>query len=532
MPRVRASLRRRGFVALLTLLGCAAALTPAAQATVDFRGDFEKSGTSATGRGWSHLQYEWDRPMPETFSLVSSPVRQGRYAGKFSVRHGYSPFGWNESTELDWMPIRDQGPGSEFFYAFSTLFPTDWFPVRGWGYFAQFYTERFTVFLGGPPISFDAQGEQLRVHVWTGRSAVKGEPPRNWEYFATHLLAKSLSKGKWNDFVMRVRWAHDKTGLLEIWHRIEGQPGFRKALSLRNVPTLRWHPSYGPDKIGVIKIGLYRKSNCAVPVQLGCSGDHGVQGTSTLYHDGFSRGTSFEEVAAAAFGDARPATLRPAPAPAKKPPAKQPAPAQPAGARGSVLPVRVRGHVVDAGCIGCAVRAEGRELRSSIAGGADRVDTAYRLLSFGGSRGVAGRVSVRLALRLGTGHLPAANLAVMQLRDVRGQLVCELYVSGDDRTMRLWSPKGGLSSASINVTTGFTVPNDGSSLLDVEISVLRNKSATISVGGRVRARVGGLRAARTVRPRFLRLGIDHYDDGRDVAAITMVYRGIKVRGPR
>ena len=44
-----------------------------------------------------------------------------------------------------------------------------------------------------------------------------------------------------------------------------------------------------------------------------------------------------------------------------------------------------------------------------------------------------------------------------QVLDTAGSRVYELYVA-PDRTLRLWSPPGGLSSGSINQSTGQVVP--------------------------------------------------------------------------
>ncbi len=264
---------------------------------VSFVGDYE----TGDYRQWGSLQYEFDRPVSESFNVVTAPVRQGRYAAQFIVRHGYSPFGWDESTEVA-RGFSDQGAGSEYYYAFSFLVPEDWLDPKGWALIVQFYTQSFSVFLGPPPISIDAGARELRAQVHTGRFPIASGPRVGQEYRRSFLIAPTLNPGRWNDLVVHVRWAADGSGFLHIWHRV-GSGWWRRAVWVDGIPTLRYNPGYkggAADPIGLIKQGLYRQSFCRLPVQLGCAGDParraGVQPPSVLYHDGFRRGATLEDV--------------------------------------------------------------------------------------------------------------------------------------------------------------------------------------------------------------------------------------------
>jgi hypothetical protein len=258
------------------------------KATIDFRAGFE----SGRWGGWSGIQYEFDRPRSESFKAVAAKARKGRYSGQFTARHGYSPFGWNESVEATWS--RPQRAGEEYYYGFSTLFPEDWPGVTGWGIFLQFYTERFGIFLGAPPIVLDAVHDRIEVHLNTGLSPVAGGEQFQWEYSQTHVISESLNLGRWNDLIIRVRWEAGSTGIFEVWHRVEGDDDFRKALSLTEIPTLRRSVAHGTDAIGLIKLGLYRKSFCDVPVELNCTSFLGAQPPSVIYHDTFVRAHTFD----------------------------------------------------------------------------------------------------------------------------------------------------------------------------------------------------------------------------------------------
>ncbi len=264
---------------------------------ISFRGDYETGDYSQ----WGSLQYEFDRPLSESFAIVTDPVREGRYAAQFTVRHGYSPFGWDESTEVA-RGFSDQGAGTEYYYAFSVLFPEGWTDPKGWALVVQFYTKTFPVFQGPPPVSIDAGARALRMHVATGLSPVASGSPVRREYKRSFLIAPTLNPGRWNDFLLHVRWAADRSGFLHLWHRV-GSGWWRRSVWAEGIPTLRYNPAFNggaADPIGLIKEGLYRQSFCRVPVQINCAGgpsrQTGVQPPSVVFHDGFRRGDALAEV--------------------------------------------------------------------------------------------------------------------------------------------------------------------------------------------------------------------------------------------
>jgi hypothetical protein len=181
--------------------------------------------------------------------------------------------------------------------------------------------------------------------------------------------------------------------------------------------------------------------------------------------------------------------------------------------------------VTDAGCAGCVVSVDGvGVLSASVAGGADGADTAYGVKDVGGPAGVSGRLYVRTVLGLAAGEVPGANLAVLQVRDVSDALVYELYVA-PNRTLRLWSPAGGLQGPSVNRSTGAVVPNDGASGLVVEVSALANAETIVRVDGVDRIALPASSGATTGRQRYLRAGIDHYD-GTAADPIAVVHGAV------
>lgn len=166
--------------------------------------------------------------------------------------------------------------------------------------------------------------------------------------------------------------------------------------------------------------------------------------------------------------------------------------------------------VTDSGCAGCSLQWVGSELKSTIAGGADSVDTAYGLKDFGGSVGVSGRIYARDILRLNSGQTLTSNLSIFQMRDVSDNLIYEIYIA-PDRSIRLWSPAGGLASASINLSSSVVLPNDGTTTKRLEVSALANNSIIVRIDGTDVITQTGLSGATTSDPRYIRAGVDHYD---------------------
>ena len=192
----------------LTLLAAALSLgfilgfVQRAGATVDFSSGFE----SGTYSPWQDLQYEYDRPQSDSFQIVTSPVRQGNYAAKFIVRQGYSPFGYGENTELCCGPTPSEVEGSDYWYAWSTLFPTTWVEPYKWGIFAQWHSD----FGLPPPLAFDAGYDTAYVSVRSGlvtQNTCDASGCGSWQYNYSQQILTTLSKGQWNDFVVHVKWS-------------------------------------------------------------------------------------------------------------------------------------------------------------------------------------------------------------------------------------------------------------------------------------------------------------------------------------
>ncbi len=226
-------------LALLAVL----AMPGVAGAGVVWRGDFE-SGTLSqyTGKQWVS---------PDRLQVVTSPVAQGRYALKATVRQGDDPI--NASGNRNELVF--QGPeteGSEYYYRWQVMFPADFPSVRTWQLFTQWHHDGCC---GSPPVEFFVYGEEIRLTMTDSVTP--------WR--------TKLVRGVWQDFIFRVKWSPDPAvGFIELWHN--GQ----RVLSKRSLATM-----YAGQGI-YLKLGLYRNDT--------------VQPVGVVYHDGFTQGTRLEDV--------------------------------------------------------------------------------------------------------------------------------------------------------------------------------------------------------------------------------------------
>jgi hypothetical protein len=97
-----------------------------------------------------------------------------------------------------------------------------------------------------------------------------------------------LALGVWHELIVHVRWTTDSSGIIEVWHRLQGGGSWVKTVSLRGYPTVQWTAEAGPEALaGSVtsdKIGAYR-GRADFPL--------------TVWQDGFVRTTSFAAAAGA-----------------------------------------------------------------------------------------------------------------------------------------------------------------------------------------------------------------------------------------
>jgi Polysaccharide lyase/F5/8 type C domain len=218
---------------------------PVATPTVVWRGDFETGDRSQ----WSKTQMV----SSDRLQVVSSPVREGRYAIKATVKQGDDPIN-SSGNRNELVKITGEKEGDEYFYRWSTMFASDFPSVKTWQLFTQWHHDGCC---GSPPVEFYVVGEELRLRVG-GTSG-------------TIVWTSKLVRAQWQDFIFHVKWSPDsRVGFIELYHN--GQ----LVVSKRYLATMY------SGTTNYLKVGLYRNSTIA-PV-------------GVVYHDGWVQGRTLQDV--------------------------------------------------------------------------------------------------------------------------------------------------------------------------------------------------------------------------------------------
>ncbi|MGI5861645.1 MAG: heparin lyase I family protein [Myxococcales bacterium] len=223
-------------------IAVSALVSGSASASVVWRGDFESGDLSQ----WSSKQSVSN----DRLQVVSSPVAQGRYALKVTVRQGDDPINAsgnrNELVYLTYEPS-----GTERWYRWQTMFPNDYPSANYWQLFTQFHHSGNT---GSPPVEFGVIGETLGLQV---RSSPVWTTP--------------LKRGVWHDFVLHVKWSPSASeGFIELYY--DGQLVLPKTMAATQFSGQSQY----------LKQGLYRHE--------------AISAVGVVYHDGMIIGTTREDV--------------------------------------------------------------------------------------------------------------------------------------------------------------------------------------------------------------------------------------------
>ncbi|HET7129323.1 MAG TPA: heparin lyase I family protein [Gaiellaceae bacterium] len=223
-------------------------------------------------------------PHPDTqFGVVTSPVRQGRYAARFSES---ARDVWINGTVrcLDANYDSAATTGEEHYFGFSMYIP------RGglsdnlvWELHQprELYTLRDC---GVAPVAIVVSRGAVALRLFTGDCTVgRGFPIERAIVFPN---LKTYPREKWIDIVLHIRFEEASTGLVEAWSRTAGSAWpARPQISLVAIPTMPFCSS-----CGIFNVTLYTEMG----LYPGYSGYHEQD---TLYVDGSRRGRTFDAVA-------------------------------------------------------------------------------------------------------------------------------------------------------------------------------------------------------------------------------------------
>jgi hypothetical protein len=216
------------------------------------RADFETGNLSQ----WDSVQ----TVASDRIRTVTSPVRQGGFAGRFEVRPGDDPFcqngggcfGDRAEVSLD----TNEREGDERWYSWSTMVGTDVPSTSAFQVVSQWHSRAD----GRPPLAFFAQNDSLVLWIHPHRGP-------NDQIAFVKAWSGPLRRGEWQDIVMHIKWSgSDSIGFVELW--VNGvRQTFDNGQQRRNIRTMY------PGISNYFKQGYYRES--------------GISATGVVYHDGF-----------------------------------------------------------------------------------------------------------------------------------------------------------------------------------------------------------------------------------------------------
>jgi hypothetical protein len=245
-------------------------------------GSVVSATTTEPWTGWEGLS---GQVANQLFLGTTSPTpRQGSKWTKFVVRPG-DKFGVTTGERSEYLATPSiEADGQEHWYAWSTQFPVGFVRPSGWCIFTQLHSDtRF----GQAAFKFQIDqtaGVNYMSLVLTcgpfadGAQALSPIESNNLRFsnFA------QLALGVWHDIIMRVRFSSTGKGMVQLWHRQEGEVSFTQVANqddIYTVPTITGDPTPGAI---FLKQGLYRNDEASL--------------TTTVFHDGFARGNTFEEL--------------------------------------------------------------------------------------------------------------------------------------------------------------------------------------------------------------------------------------------
>lgn len=207
---------------------------------VRWKGDFSTGDLS-----------QWPNHHLSNASLVytqQSVVRSGyTYACRFEQRPGQE---WNGSERQEihaGAANTDVYPGNVQWYAWSGYFPSD-FSAQSWFIFTQF---RHTGPGGNPPLAFHIDPGTMDCKVGAKGGTYTYSP--NSSQYTKNLGTFPLTRGKWTDFKLHVKWHYDPSiGYVEFWR--DGELVIPKTFCANEFIT------DGVPEGAYLKQGIYRGS--------------------------------------------------------------------------------------------------------------------------------------------------------------------------------------------------------------------------------------------------------------------------------
>ncbi len=299
------------FVALLTMGSCQKTVEPVAESNItgpiissndevdakEVISDFEK-------QPWDQ---QWDelvcRNISQQFLIGNRsqiPVRQGNYAARFIVRPGDAqPGTTGERCEAGHYKDIQHGytqekPNDEFYYGWSTYIPSDWRTPSGWCIIAQWHARAATL----SPISmYIDENNNIGMNFFSGLVTMPASWYKNYAFRGSFPIVKNFRKNAWHDFIIRIKFTPNNTGILQVWHKMQWEKTWVQVLSKVNIPTMQlirtqdWpsldtdnHPRAPDNRIPWGSAYVTTQSWCRIGLYRGPTSF-----TNVIYHDNWAR---------------------------------------------------------------------------------------------------------------------------------------------------------------------------------------------------------------------------------------------------
>jgi hypothetical protein len=262
--------------------------------------------SSGAEKSWNQEWASWSCADKSRFQEVQAPAAEGQKAYKLTVQDGDDA--WGERCELgDGNPGRTGYPlfheGDERWISFQVYLP-DNYPIDtpDWNVMFQIHQEGDG---GCPP---------LALHVEDGQFKLFNSSSKNYVFDTVEKWHAPAQRNHWAKFTIHMmNSTDDNKGFVEMFGDLDGQ-GQKLLMPKEYMHTMTVDKDTGRPMTNHARIGIYRNPK--------------IQGTSSIYFDGFTIATDQASAETGAFGGVSqvtpPQPVVPAPVPAPVHPSTAP----------------------------------------------------------------------------------------------------------------------------------------------------------------------------------------------------------------
>jgi hypothetical protein len=236
--------------------------------------------SSGAEQSWNQEWASWSCANQSRVQEVGSPAAQGHKAYKLTVQDGDDAYG--ERCELgDGNPGRTGYPlfheGDERWISFQVYLPDD-YPIDtpDWNVMFQIHQEGDG---GCPP---------LALHVEDGQFKLFNSASKNYIFDTVEKWHAPAERNHWAKFTIHMmNSTDDSKGFVEMFGDLDGQ-GEKLLMPKEYMHTMTVDKDTGRPMTNHARVGIYRNPK--------------IQGTSSIYFDGFTIATDRVSAEAGAFG--------------------------------------------------------------------------------------------------------------------------------------------------------------------------------------------------------------------------------------